>query len=52
MIDDSHLYFAAESGKEHWVRLITGNGIDLISDYSYTPAFEIAMESFDAEEYA
>lgn len=54
-LDDSYLFFA--KGKhEHWVRLIGGNGIDIVSDWTYhaddRDSFNAAVNSFDAERFA
>jgi len=54
-LDESWLYFRNDAGKEHWVFLVGGNGIDLITDYSYaragTDTFEAAMESFKPDDW-
>lgn len=58
-VDDSHLYvrkqITEKSGMTHWIRLIGGNGIDMICDYSYSNGdangFSAVMEAFDTEAY-
>ena len=39
----------------HWIRLITGNGRDIVSDYSCTPSnadgFDTVVSAFDTEVY-
>lgn len=55
---DSLVYwnFRKEGHPTHWVQLVTGNGIDLLSDWSYTngdpDGFDAAMDRFDVEDYA
>ena len=53
-LDDALLYFTNSSGRRHWVRLVMGNGTDIISDYSYSASttFDDALMAFDADEYA
>jgi hypothetical protein len=49
-VDDSFVLFG---GPRKWVRIICGNGIDIISDYCIADKkFEEAMDKFDPEEYA
>lgn len=55
-LDDVRLYFAPtgdRDGTEHGVLLVLGNGIDVLSDWSYTEGdddgFNAAMDAFDAE---
>lgn len=50
-LDDSFVIVRNASGRKHWIRLILGNGIDVISDYSYseTTDFAAAMEAFNPE---
>ncbi len=40
----------------HAVKLVMGNGVDIVSDYNYTPGdpdnFAALMDSFDAEAFA
>lgn len=33
-VDESQIIFENPQGRQHWVSLILGNGIDVISDYS------------------
>jgi len=35
-VDESHLYFQKPGFKSHWIFLVHGNGVDIISDYSFT----------------
>lgn len=56
-LDDAWLYFRNAHGRTHWVRLVLGNGCDLISDYSYArpgsgDGFDTAMQTFKPEDYA
>jgi hypothetical protein len=54
-LDDAWVYFKKGS-LIHPVRLILGNGVDVITDWRYAPddvdGFNGAMEAFDAEQYA
>jgi hypothetical protein len=55
-LDDSYLTFSNGSRK-HWVRLIGGNGVDILSDYSFAHEdrpddFDTVISAFDAEVYA
>jgi len=34
-VDESQIIFENYAGRQHWVSLILGNGVDVISDYSY-----------------
>ena len=34
-VDESQIIFENKDGRQHWASLILGNGIDVISDYSY-----------------
>lgn len=34
-VDESQIIFENESGRQHWVTIILGNGCDCICDYSY-----------------
>lgn len=34
-VDESQIIFENRAGRQHWVSIILGNGIDCISDYSY-----------------
>lgn len=34
-VDEAQIIFENSAGRQHWVSLILGNGIDVISDYSY-----------------
>ena len=34
-VDESQIIFENRDGRQHWVSLILGNGVDVISDYSY-----------------
>jgi hypothetical protein len=57
-LDDCFLHFAPDGKKKprHWVRVVLGNGIDCISDWSYTEGdadgFNAAMDAFDVEMWA
>lgn len=55
-VDDSQVYFTNAAARTHWVKLVLGNGTDLVSDHSYTPDgsddFDTVMEAFNAEEFA
>jgi hypothetical protein len=52
-LDQSHLYFRQGVHRKHHVFLVNGNGVDMVSDYSYAAFkgdnFEEAMEAFDPE---
>jgi hypothetical protein len=41
---------------EHWIYLVLGNGVDIVSDWSFTigdpDQFKAVMDAFDAEEFA
>ncbi len=54
-LDDAGLYFE-KGGQEHRVLLISGNGIDMISDWNHSEGdadgFNAAMEKFNAEDFA
>lgn len=54
-LDDSLLTFIKDD-TTHGVRLILGNGFDLISDWGYSEGdpdgFNAAMDTFNTEEYA
>lgn len=54
-LDEARVYFSTEdSERTHWVKLVLGNGCDIVSDYSYgaDDTFKTAMATFDPEEYA
>ena len=34
-VDESQIIFENMAGRQHWVSIILGNGVDCISDYSY-----------------
>lgn len=55
-LDEAHVYFRKPGFKMHWVFFVLGNGTDILSDASYTPAdpdgFMKAFDEFDAEDYA
>lgn len=53
-LDESHVYFKSPAGKKHWVFLVHGNGVDLISDYGspvVPDGFAEAMDAFDPEQF-
>lgn len=54
-VDDSWLDVRNAAGKEHRIRIVLGNGVDCISDYSYTPGdadgWCVTMECFQADHY-
>ena len=54
-LDDAFLSFT-NGATSHWVRLIMGNGCDIISDWSLQlqdrDGFNAVMEAFDAETFA
>jgi len=53
-LDESKVFFTSAAGKRHWVFLVCGNGIDIISDYGYpivSDGFEEAMADFDPEQF-
>lgn len=55
-LDDAYLHVHKASSPIHWVRLVLGNGFDVISDYG-TPlvvqdGFPEVMDAFNAEDYA
>lgn len=53
-LDDAWLYFRSAHKRQHWVRLILGNGEDCISDYSYAEGdsngFAAAMKRFKLDD--
>jgi hypothetical protein len=56
-LDDCYLIFSQlASESEHWVRVVLGNGIDCIPDWTYTEGdpdgFSAAMDAFDVEVWA
>lgn len=55
-LDDCHVFFHDGAGGFHWVRLIGGNGIDMVGDWGCPadPAdpWNAAMDAFDGENYA
>jgi hypothetical protein len=55
-LDQAHLYFRKVGHKPHWVFLVLGNGIDIVSDYSYSEGdedgFLKAMDAFNSEDFA
>ena len=56
-LDDAQVGFKNSiNGKTHYVKLVLGNDIDIISDWNYSEGdpdgFDAAMEKFDAEEFA
>lgn len=61
-LDDAHIFFTHKSKErlsEHqlrtvWVRLVFGNGVDVVSDYNAVDwnGFSKVMDKFDAEVYA
>ena len=55
-LDDAYLILKhdTETDQKVWVRLVFGNGVDVISDFAATNqhGFENVMDKFDAEEYA
>lgn len=51
-VDESWLYFKSkEVNRRHWVYLVCGNGVDVISDNSVrsSDSFDRCMEAFDPE---
>jgi hypothetical protein len=57
-LDDCWLYFSKDGptdGPIHPVRLISGNGIDIISDWHYAhddvDGFNAVMDAFEPEDY-
>lgn len=56
-LDDAYVGFIqATKGRTHYVRLVLGNDIDVLSDWNYTEGdpdgFNATMEKFDPEVYA
>lgn len=49
-VDESQIIFENSAGRQHWVSIILGNGIDVISDYSFAAHkaddFEKVMTEF------
>jgi len=49
-VDESQIIFENRAGRQHWVSIILGNGIDCISDYSFAQHraddFEAVMETY------
>lgn len=54
-LDDAWVGFISDS-RTHYVRLVLGNDLEVISDWNFTDGdpdgFDAAMEKFDAEVYA
>lgn len=54
-LDESYVRFTKD-GAMRGVYLVLGNGIDIVSDYSYAEGdadgFDAAMQAFDAEAFA
>jgi hypothetical protein len=55
-LDEADIYVKKGRHHEHAIRLIFGNGIDMISDYTFAEGdadgFEALMNAFDPEECA
>jgi hypothetical protein len=57
-LDDAQVGFKQESitSRTHYVKLVLGNDLDIISDWNYTLGdpddFNVVMSKFDAEVYA
>jgi hypothetical protein len=55
-LDHAKLIVRKPKCPEHWIYLVLGNGIDIISDWSYTTndpdGFNTVMDEFDVEEFA
>lgn len=55
-LDDAVLWVMRDGFKQHYIQLVMGNDLDIISDYSFTEhdpdGFQVAMEAFDTEELA
>lgn len=55
-LDEAKLGVGKPGTPAHWIYLVLGNGIDIISDYSYTrndpDGFKAVMDEFDTEEFA
>lgn len=56
-LDDSRVYFSAgPTADDHSVVLVLGNGIDVVSDWTFTEGdpdkFYAVMDQFDGEDYA
>lgn len=55
-LDQAHLYIYKPKHKAHWIFLVLGNGVDIVSDWSYTEGdkdgFNVVMEKFNAEDFA
>jgi len=58
-VDESVLRVARPGGKRYSIALVCGNGIDIISDWSFTEdeegnpdAFDKVMDAFDAHAFA
>lgn len=50
-LDDCIVFF--RPGVRNWVRLVLGNGIDIVSDWCIaSKKFDEAMNAFDPEKYA
>lgn len=49
-LDEARFHFTGPTGCVHWVRLIRGNGRDIVSDYGYTrtagDGWNLAMDEF------
>ena len=53
-LDESHIYFKSPAGQKHWIFLVHGNGVDIISDYGVpkvSDGFDEAMDAFDPEQF-
>lgn len=53
-LDEAHVHFRKD-GRAHWLFLVLGNGIDILSDWGIpktSTGFDEALNAFDAEDYA
>lgn len=53
-LDEARL-LVSKAGREHWLLLVLGNGVDLVADWGvprHSDGFDEAMCAFDAEIYA
>lgn len=52
-LDDCFVSFKDGSGRKGWIRLVLGNELDVISDYSANvPVFSTTVDKFKPEVYA
>jgi hypothetical protein len=55
-LDTAFAYFQNAAGRKHYVMLVMGNDLDIVSDWSYArhggDTFDAVMDDFDPYDFA